>query len=79
MIAGCFVLDGKITRSSLVRLLRDDVVVYTGALASLRREQDEAKDVREGFECGVVLKDYRDIKEGDVIEAYRMKEVKRTL
>ncbi|MCP3915568.1 MAG: translation initiation factor IF-2 [bacterium] len=79
LIAGCFVLDGSVRRSSKVRLLRDEQVVYTGGLASLRREKDEAKEVREGFECGIVLKDYRDIREGDIIETFRMKEIKRTL
>ena len=78
-IAGCFVLDGSIFRSSQVRLLRDSRVVYTGAVASLRRESDDAREVREGFECGIVLKDYDDIQIGDVIEAYKVVEVKRTL
>ncbi len=79
LIAGCLVLDGKITRNAKVRLMRDEAVVYTGELGSLKREKDDAKSVREGFECGIVLKDYRDIREGDVIEAYTLKEVKRTL
>ena len=79
LIAGCSVLDGKITRNSKVRLMRDDTVIHTGELGSLRREKEDAKSVREGFECGIVLKDYRDIREDDVIEAYTLKEVKRTL
>jgi translation initiation factor IF-2 len=79
LIAGCVVLDGIVKRSSKVRLLRDDVVVYTGGISSLRRESDDAKEVREGFECGIVLKDYRDIREGDIVEAYRVHEIKRTL
>ena len=79
LIAGCMVLDGKIMRNSKIRLLRDDTVVYTGAFGSLRRESEDAKEVREGFECGLVLKDYSNIEEGDIIEAYTMKEVKRTL
>ena len=78
-IAGCFVLDGKITRSSKVRLLRDGQVVHTGTLASLRREANDTKEVREGFECGIVIKDYNDIKEADVIEAFKVVEIKRTL
>ncbi len=78
-IAGCFVLDGKIRRSNSIRLLRDGQLVHTGALASIRREKDEAKEIREGFECGMLIKDYNDIKEGDIIEAYRLFEVKRTL
>ena len=78
-IAGCYVLDGKITRSSKARLLRDGAVVWTGEIATLRREKDDAKEVREGFECGIVLKDYDDIQLQDVIEVYRHFEVKRTL
>ena len=79
LIAGCYVLDGIVKRSSKIRLLRDDVVIHSGEIGSLRREKEDAKEVREGFECGVVLKDFRDIKEGDIIEAYRMKAIKRTL
>jgi len=79
LIAGCYVLDGEVRRDSRVRLMRDDAVVHTGRLGSLRRESDDAKSVREGFECGIVLKDYRDIKEGDIIEAFSMREIKRTL
>ena len=79
LIAGCVVLDGKIRRSSKIRLLRDDKVVHTGDLASLRRESEDVRDVREGFECGILLRDYRDIKEGDIIEAFSLKEIKRTL
>jgi len=78
-IAGCYVLDGKVARSNKIRLLRDDKVVHTGSMSSLRRESDDAKDVREGFECGVVLKGFNDIEEGDVIEAYKINEVKRKL
>ena len=79
LIAGCFVLDGKLTRNSRIRLLRDGVVVHTGEIASLKREKEDTREVREGFECGVVLKDYRDIHEGDVLESFVLKEVKRTL
>jgi translation initiation factor IF-2 len=78
-IAGCYVTDGKIARDSKVRLVRDGSVVHTGSLASLRREKDDAREVREGFECGMVIKDYQDIKEGDVVEAYRVVATKRTL
>ena len=78
-IAGCYVLDGTISRNSRVRLLRDGNVVFTGEVGTLRREKDDAKEVREGFECGVVIKNYNDIKIGDVIEAYRLFEVRRTL
>ena len=79
LIAGCFVIDGIVARDSRVRLLRDNKVVYTGGLSSLRREKDEAREVREGFECGIVLRDYRDIREGDVIETFKTIEIKRTL
>ncbi len=79
LIAGCFVIDGIVARDSRVRLLRDGRVVYTGGLSSLRREKDEAREVREGFECGLVLRDYRDIREGDVVETYKTVEIKRTL
>ena len=78
-IAGCMVLDGKINRNHKTRLLRDDQVIWTGNLASVRREKDEVKDVREGFECGLLLKNYNDIQEGDVLETYVIHEVKRTL
>ena len=79
LIAGCMVLDGSVKRSSKVRLLRDEQIVYTGQIGSLRREKEEASEVRSGFECGIVLKDYRDIREGDIVEVFRMKEIKRTL
>jgi len=78
-IAGCIVLDGKINRNNKVRLLRDDQLIWTGELSSVRREKDEVKDVREGFECGLLLKNYNDIREEDVIEAFTVHEVKRTL
>jgi len=78
-IAGCSVLDGKINRNHKVRLLRDSQVIWTGDLASVRREKDEVKDVREGFECGLLLKNYNDLREADVIEAFVIHEVKRTL
>ena len=78
-IAGCVVLDGTIARNSHVRLMRDDVVVYHGDLASLKREAEDTREVREGFECGIVLRDFRDIKEGDILEAYAVREVKRYL
>ncbi len=74
-IAGCHVIDGVITRSARARLLRDNVVVYEGDLASLRRFKDDASEVRQGFDCGIGLARYNDIKEGDVIEAFKMVEV----
>ena len=78
-IAGCYVLDGTVSRDSKVRLLRDGAVVYTGELASLKREKDDAKEVREGFECGLVLRNYNNIEEGDVVETYKLVETKRKL
>jgi len=78
-IAGCYVLDGKVMRSSKVRLLRDSQVIWTGEVGTLRRESDDTKEVREGFECGIVLKGYNDVQLQDVVEAYRLYEVKRTL
>jgi len=74
-IAGSHVIDGIITRSAKVRLLRDHVVIYEGALASLRRFKDDAAEVRQGFDCGIGLERYQDIKEGDIIEAYKMVEI----
>ncbi len=78
-IAGCFVQDGKISRNSHVRLIRDGIVTYTGDLGSLKRYKDDAKEIKAGMECGLTIKNYNDIKVGDVIEAYEEVEVKRTL
>ena len=78
-IAGCMVTDGIIRRGARVRLLRDDIVIHDGALGSLRRFKDDAKEVREGFECGIGIDSFMDIREGDVIEAYEVEEVARTL
>ena len=79
VIAGCSIADGTIGRNNRVRLLRDGAVVFTGALGSLRREKEDVREVREGFECGIVLDGFRDLKEGDVIEAFTVNEIKRTL
>jgi translation initiation factor IF-2 len=78
-IAGCLVLDGVIKRNSSVRLLRENVVIWTGELDSLKRFKDDAKEVRAGVECGLSLKGYNDIKEGDQLEAFEVTEVARTL
>lgn len=78
-IAGCYVLDGKITRNTKVNLVRDGIVVYTGELASLKRFKDDVKEVQAGMECGLTIKNYSDVKVGDVVEAYEEEEVKRTL
>ncbi len=76
-IAGCYVTDGVIERNSLVRVLREGVVVFEGKLASLKRFKDDAKEVKQGFECGITIENFNDIKELDVIEASIMKELKR--
>jgi translation initiation factor IF-2 len=74
-VAGCQVLDGLLARGSEVRVLRDNVVVYTGKVASLRRFKNDASEVKSGMECGVSLENYGDIKPGDVIEAFVTEEV----
>ncbi len=76
-IAGCYVTDGSVQRNSGVRLLREGVVIYEGKLASLKRFKDDVKEVRQGYECGLSIENYNDIKEGDVIEAFLDKEVER--
>jgi translation initiation factor IF-2 len=76
-IAGCYVTDGKITRDSKVRLIRQGIVVYEGEIDSLKRFKDDVKEVMQGYECGLTIKNFNDIKEGDVIEAYIMQEVER--
>jgi translation initiation factor IF-2 len=78
-IAGCRVVDGLIRRGARLRLLRDDVVIHEGALGSLRRFKEDVREVREGFECGIGIEGYQDIRENDVIEAYEVQEVARTL
>ncbi|WP_342537173.1 translation initiation factor IF-2 [Sporosarcina sp. FSL K6-3508] len=76
-IAGCYVIDGKITRESGVRVLRDNIVIFEGELDTLKRFKDDAKEVAKGYECGITIKKFNDIKEGDIIEAYVMEEIKR--
>ena len=78
-IAGCMVTNGKIFRNSGVRLIREGVVIYTGELASLKRFKDDVKEVSKGYDCGMQIKNYNDIKEGDVIEAFQEVEVKKKL
>ncbi len=75
-IAGCYVLDGKIVRNGLVRIIRDDVVIYQGKIASLKRFKDDVKEAQAGYECGIQIENYNDIKEMDHIECYIMKEIK---
>ncbi|AYC29281.1 translation initiation factor IF-2 [Paenisporosarcina cavernae] len=76
-IAGSYVTEGKITRDSGIRVIRDGIVVFEGELESLKRFKDDAKEVAKGYECGITVKSYNDVKEGDVIEAYVMEEIKR--
>ncbi len=76
-IAGCYVLDGKITRNSDIRIIRDCIVIKEGKLASLKRFKDDAKEVKAGYECGLSIENYNDIKEGDIIEAYTMEAIVR--
>lgn len=78
-IAGCFVTDGKITRNSKVRVIRDGIVVYSGNLGSLKRFKDDVKEVAKGYECGLNIDKFNDIKEGDIVEAFEEVEVKQTL
>jgi translation initiation factor IF-2 len=78
-IAGCHVIDGRVTRGSKVRLVRDGTVVYDGEIASLRRFNDDVREVTAGFDCGIVLRDFADIKEGDVLETYATRQVEREL
>ena len=78
-IAGCIVREGKITRTAKVRVIRDGIVIYTGALGSLKRFKDDVKEVAKGFECGLNIENYNDVRVGDVIEAYQEVEVKKTL
>lgn len=76
-IAGSYVTDGKITRDSGIRLIRDSIVVFEGVIDDLKRFKDDVKEVREGYECGITIKNFNDIKEEDVIEAFVMKEIER--
>ena len=78
-IAGCVVIDGKVKNDSNIRILRDNVVIYEGKLASLKRFKDDAKEVVAGQECGLGVENFNDIKDGDVVEAFEMVEIKRTL
>lgn len=76
-VAGCYVLDGKITRNTKIRLIRDGIVVYSGSLGSLKRFKDDVKEVTTGYECGLNIENFNDVKVGDIIEGYEMMEVKR--
>ena len=78
-VAGCVVLDGKLARNNRIRLVREGIVIFTGELASLKRYRDDAKEVTSGMECGLVIRNYNDIKVADIVEAFEEVEVKRTL
>ncbi len=78
-IAGCYVLEGKMTRQTKLNLVRDGIVIFTGELSSLKRFKDDVKDVNQGYECGLMVKNYNDLRVGDIIEGYEEVEVKRTL
>jgi translation initiation factor IF-2 len=78
-IAGCMVTEGTVYRNKPIRVLRDDVVIYQGELESLRRFKDDAQDVRNGMECGIGVKDYNDVRSGDLIEVYEITQVQRAL
>jgi translation initiation factor IF-2 len=79
VIAGSYIRSGTIRRNSRARLVRDGVVVYDGRVASLRRFKDDVAEVREGYECGIGLENFQDIKDGDIVEAYDVEEVARSI
>ena len=76
-IAGCYVTDGKIIRNSEVRVIRDGIVIFESTLASLKRFKDDAKEVNTGYECGLSVEKFNDLKEGDVIESFSMQAIER--
>lgn len=76
-IAGAYVQDGKVTRNAQVRVVRDGIVIHEGKIASLKRFKDDVKEVATGYECGIGIENFNDIREGDTIEAFEMVEVKR--
>jgi translation initiation factor IF-2 len=78
-VAGCMVTSGLVNRTARFRLLRDNMVVYTGELDSLKRVKDDVREVKEGFECGIKLKNYNDISVGDQLEFFEIREIARTL
>ena len=79
MIAGCYVTDGKIVRNNRIRLLRDGVLIFEGNISSLKRFKDDVREVEQGFECGISLENFNDLKAGDIIEAFKLVETKRKL
>ncbi|MBR5228538.1 MAG: translation initiation factor IF-2, partial [Firmicutes bacterium] len=77
IIAGAYVLDGKVERNAQIRLVREGIVIHEGKISSLKRFKDDAKEVNRGYECGIGIENYNDLKEGDIIEAFKMVEVER--
>ena len=75
MVAGCYVTNGKMQRGAQMRLLRDNIVIYDGSIASLQRFKDSVKEVAQGYECGITFEKFQDIKQGDVIEAFIMEQI----
>ncbi|MBP8976520.1 MAG: translation initiation factor IF-2, partial [Bacteroidetes bacterium] len=78
-VAGCYVKDGRISRNNRIRLVRDGIEVHDGTIASLKRFKDDVREVEQGYECGIMLENYNDLKVGDIIEAYKIVETKRKL
>jgi len=78
-IAGCYVTEGKLARTNKIRLIRDSVVIFDGSMSSLKRFKDDVREVATGYECGIGINNYNDLKVGDVIESYEVTETKRKL
>ena len=77
IVGGAYVTDGKVVRNEQIRLVRDGIVIHEGKISSLKRFKDDAKEVAQGYECGIGIENYNDIKEGDIIECFTMEEIKR--
>ena len=75
IVAGCYVTEGKMVRNAQIRLVRDGIVIHEGVMSSLQRFKDSVKEVARGYECGITIEKYQDIKEGDVIEAFQMEQI----
>ena len=75
MVAGCYVTEGKMQRNAQLRLVRDGIIIYDGAISSLQRFKDSVKEVAQGYECGITFEKFQDIKQGDVIEAFLMEQI----
>ena len=75
LVAGSYVLEGKVCNNSKIRIIRDNIVLYEGQIESLRRFKDDVKEVAQGYECGITIDNYRDFREGDILEVYTMEEI----